>query len=131
MSASIVLTMLSTSSCERSPSMCSRKPVSIGGELFLRGPDELRVTVSAGYEEAAIMCCLIESGKKSSDRKDQGVAALTISYSDGDQVKLEITSSALVRVDNVPIQVDSTKLMPFLERLHQEAIHDTGYHEEQ
>jgi len=100
--------------------MCSKEPVGIDGEVFLNGPDELRVKVAAGYEEAAIMCCLVESGRAASDRKDQGIAALTVTYRNGDEVAMEITSTALVRVHGTAIQVDAVKLMSFLERLCKE-----------
>ncbi len=89
-------------------------PVAIEGEMFLDGADEERVVFSRGQELAKPVWNIIQAGKPSLDRKDQGLAAFTIRFDSGADVHVELTNTGLTRVGGNPVKVDLQRLLRLL-----------------
>jgi hypothetical protein len=92
-------------------------PEAIHGDVFLAGPDEKHTSVLCGQAFAAEFLGILEQGVLARDQKDQGIAALTISYAGGREEKVEVTAGGLVRRAGKVVQVDKPQMVDCLGRM--------------
>ena len=92
----------------------------LSGEVFLDGPGETRTKVVCDQAMAIKFLGVVNAGVASGDRKDQGLAGLTLLYSDGRVNKVAVTNTGLVRIGARVVQVNKEHMMAILRQMQRE-----------
>ncbi len=87
----------------------------VSGELFLRGPHEGRDVVRIDNREVVErMMKVLQAGRPTSDRKEQGIAVLVLYSGQSKIATIEVTEYGLVRIDRAAYSVDTDELIRIL-----------------
>ena len=99
------------------PSWDRTKVSSISVDAFLDGPDGPRTTVNIRDVQAIEKVVeVLKLGKRTPDRKEQGVAVLSV-FGNGEKIaSVELTRYDFARINGVPCSVDSKALIDIIRR---------------
>ncbi len=102
---------------KKAPSWDRTKVTSFSVDAFLDGPDGPRTTVDIRDAQAIDKVVeVLKLGKRTSDRKEQGVAVLSL-FGNGEKIaSIELTRYDFARINGVPYSVDSEALIDIIRR---------------